>query len=88
MRVCKAASADRNLKQYIEGVKGVYPLNRAEEILLVGIWYQESTLLDYAIPNEEKFVAGKWPKWEIATIAYMLALQEHGKGKWAFRECL
>lgn len=33
--------------------------------------------MDYAIPKAEKFVVGKWPKWEVATIAYLLALQKH-----------
>lgn len=69
--------ADRSLKKYIEHVKGGYPLNRVGEILLAGIWYQNSTLLDYAISKAEKFAAGKWPKWEIATVAYLLALQAH-----------
>ena len=70
--------ADENLEQYIQGVKGGYPFNSLGEILLAGIWYQDSTFLDYAIPKAEKFVAGKWrPKCEIATIAYLLALQEH-----------
>ncbi len=70
--------ADENLKQYIKNVKGgCYPMNRVGEILRAGIWYQDSTFLDYAIPKAEKFVAGKWPKCEIATISYLLALQEH-----------
>ena len=73
--------ADRILKHYIEGLKGCYPMHRVGEILLAGIWYQDSTLLDYAVPKAEKFVGGKWPKWEIATISYLLALQVHDVAK-------
>ena len=67
--------ADRNLKKYVELGKGGHPLHRGE-VLLAGIWYQDSTLLDYAIPKAKKYVTGKWPKCDIATIAYLLALQE------------
>lgn len=73
--------ADRTLKHYIEELKGSYPLHRVGELLLAGIWYQDSILLDYAVPKAEKFVGGKRPKWEIATISYLLALQEHDVAK-------
>ena len=73
--------SDRTLKKYKEIEKGEYPLKRVGEVLLAGIWYQDSALLEYAIPRAEKFVVGKWPKWEIAAIAYLLALQAHDVAK-------
>lgn len=69
--------ADRDLKQYIDGVKGGYPLHKVGEIFLAGLWHRDDTLLDYAIPKAEKFAAGKHPKWENAAIDYLLALQKH-----------
>lgn len=73
--------ADRTPKKYNEIGKGEYPLKRVGEVLLAGIWYQDHALLDYAVPRAEKFVTGKWPKWEAAAIAYLLALQAHDVAK-------
>lgn len=73
--------SNMSLKTHIEIRKGIYPLCRVGEILLAGMWHRNAEILDYAIPKAVKFAAGKSPKWETATVAYMLALQEHNVSK-------
>ncbi len=55
----------------------IYPLYKVGDIMLAGLWYQNTALLSAALPKAKKYIAGKWPKWERAAIAYLLALYEH-----------
>lgn len=58
----------------IEKVTNIFPLYRPAVNMLMGLWRKDNSILDYAVPRADKFVCGKRPQWERATIAYLLAL--------------
>lgn len=68
---------DEPLEKLIKDSKGAHPLVREGRILLVGLWYQNKQILEYTIPKAQMYLARKYPKPDLALVAYMLALHEH-----------
>ncbi len=66
-----------NFGQLIKDSKGAHPLVREGRILMVGLWYQNKQILEYTIPKAQMYLARKYPKPDLALVAYMLALHEH-----------
>lgn len=64
------------LPNKIENVTHIFPLYRPAVNMLIGLWRKDNSVLDYAVPRAEKFVSGKRPQWERATVAYLLALYD------------
>lgn len=57
-----------------EPVTHIFPAYRPATDMLIGLWRKDDSVLDYAVPRAKKFVSGKRPQWERATIAYLLAM--------------
>ena len=77
---------DEPLEKLIKDSKGAHPLVREGRILQVGLWYQNKQILEYTIPKAQMYLARKYPKPDLALVAYMLALHEHDVAR--ARECL
>ena len=59
-----------------ERVTHIYPAYRPATDMLIGLWRRDSSVLDSAVPGAKKFVSGKSPQWDRATVAYLLAVYE------------
>ncbi len=59
-----------------ERVTHIYPAYRPATDMLIGLWRKDDSVLDYAVPRAKKFVSGKRPQWDRATVAYLLALYD------------
>ena len=67
---------DLLVPQKTEPVNHIFPVYRPATDLLIGLWRKDNSVLDYAVPRAKKFVCGKRPQWERATIAYLLAMYD------------
>ena len=57
-----------------EQVTHIYPTFRPATDMLIGLWRKDGSVLDYAVPRAKKFVSGKRPQWDRATVGlYQLA---------------
>lgn len=59
-----------------ERVTHIYSTYRPATDMLIGLWRRDNGVLDYAVPRAKKFVSGKSPQWDRATVAYLLAVYE------------
>ncbi|MDE7311716.1 MAG: hypothetical protein K2N87_08930 [Eubacterium sp.] len=59
-----------------ERVTHIFPAYRPATNMLIGLWRRDNSVLDDAVPRAKKFVSGKRPQWERATVAYLLAMYE------------
>lgn len=59
-----------------EQVTHIYPTFRPATDMLIGLWRKDGSVLDYAVPRAKKFVSGKRPQWDRATVAYLLAIYD------------
>ena len=59
-----------------ERVTHIYSTYRPATDMLIGLWRRDNSVLDYAVPRAKKFVSGKSPQWDRATVAYLLALYD------------
>ena len=59
-----------------ERVTHIYSTYRPATNMLIGLWRKHNSVLDYAVPRAKKFVSGKSPQWDRATVAYLLALYD------------
>lgn len=53
-----------------------YPFYVCASNLLIGMWYDDSKILEKAIPKAEKFISGKKPLWERAVVSYLYNLHK------------
>ena len=60
----------------VEPITNIFPVYRPATNMLIGLWRKDDSVLDYAIPRAKKFVSGKSPQWDRATVAYLLALYD------------
>ena len=59
-----------------ERVTHIYSTYRPATDMLIGLWRRASSVLEQAVPRAKKFVSGKSPQWDRATVAYLLALYD------------
>ncbi len=59
-----------------ERVTHIYSTYRPATDLLIGLWRKDNSVLELAVPKAKKFVSGKKPQWDRATVAFLLALYD------------
>jgi len=59
-----------------ERVTHIYSTYRPATDMLIGLWRKDNSILAQAVPRAKKFVSGKSPQWDRATVAYLLALYD------------
>ena len=59
-----------------ERVTHIYSTYRPATDMLIGLWRKDNSILEQAVPRAKKFVSGKSPQWDRATVAYLLALYD------------
>ena len=62
---------------------GEIPQTAEEHVnMLIGLWRKDNSVLNYAVPEAKKFISGKRPQWERATVAYYLhCMRKTGRGR-------